>query len=123
MRRSSWLWPIMLLLSALIAWGTYALLPNVAPRPLIMLGFLTICPGMALVRCLHLRELRAEWTLAIATSLALDTLVASIQLYAGWWSPTLTLNILVGVCIIGALVQLLVAHFTRDAAELPTMVS
>ena len=38
---------------------------------------------MVLVRFLRLRELIAEWTLATALSLALDALVASVQLDAG----------------------------------------
>lgn len=81
-------------------------MPSMALRPLIVLWFLLVCPGMALVRFLRLREPIAEWTLAIAVSLVLDALVASVQLYAGRWSPTLTLNILIGLCVAGALVQL-----------------
>ena len=112
MQRTGWLWPALLLLSALAAWAVYAPLSGVVLRPLIMLWFLTVCPGMALVRFLRLRELIAIWTLAVATSLALDTLVASIQLYAGHWSPTLTFSILLGICSAGALAQLLFPRLT-----------
>jgi hypothetical protein len=64
---------------------------------------------MALVRFLRLREPITEWTLAVATSLVVDTLVTSIQVYANRWSPSLALNILIGICIAGALGQLLIA--------------
>lgn len=106
MNRSILLWPTLLLFSAMATWIVYALLPSMALRPLIVLWFLLVCPGMALVRFLRLREPIAEWTLAIAMSLVLDALVASVQLYAGRWSPPLSLNILIGLCVAGALVQL-----------------
>jgi hypothetical protein len=68
---------------------------------------------MALVRFLYLREPITEWTLAVAVSLTLDTLVASIQLYSGHWSPAITLNILIWICIAGAFAQLLVSYLTE----------
>ncbi len=105
MYRSILLWPTLLLLSAMATWIVNALMPSMALRPLIVLWFLLVCPGMALVRFLRLREPIAEWTLAIAVSVVLDALVASVQLYAGRW-PTLGLNILIGLCVVGALVQL-----------------
>ncbi len=88
-------------------WIVNAVMPSMALRPLIVLWFLLVCPGMALVRFLRLREPIAEWTLAIAVSLVLDALVASVQLYAGRWSPILSLSILIELCAVGALVQLL----------------
>ncbi len=60
---------------------------------------------MALVRFLHLKEPVVEWTLALALSFAIDGSVAGILLYAGKWSPTGTLMILIGLSIGGALLQ------------------
>lgn len=128
MQRSTWLWPILLLLSALGTWIVYAVLPASVLHPLIVLWFLTICPGMALVRFLRQCEPITEWTLAVATSLVLDTFVTSIQVYTHRWSPSLALSILIGVCIAGAFGQLLVLLVSqiqqrhqrrlRDATEL-----
>ncbi len=121
MKYSNWLWPALLLVSALATWIAYTLLSDGIVRPFIVLWFFVICPGMALVRLLRLRNLLAEYTLAVATSLTLETLVASIQLYANHWSPTLTLNILVGVCIVGALLQLVVLRSTTKPLEQPAV--
>jgi len=61
---------------------------------------------MVLVRFLRLKEPVVEWTLALALSFAIDTLVAGVQLYAGKWSSTGTLSILIGLSLGGAIVQL-----------------
>jgi len=113
MQRSTWLWPTVLLLAALVTWAIYTMFPTMILFPLILLCFLSICPGMALVRFLYLRESITEWTLAVAVSLTLDALVASIQLYSGHWSPAITLNILIWICIAGAFGQLLVSYLTE----------
>ena len=123
MKYSNWLWPVLLVLSALATWIVYALLPGSALRPLIVLWFFVICPGMALVRLLRLRNVLAEYTLAVATSLTLETLVASIQLYAHHWSPTITVSILIGICMVGALLQLFVLRPPTKPAERPVVVS
>ncbi len=76
---------------------------------------------MALVRLLRFRNLLAEYTLAIAASLTLEALIASIQLYAHRWSPTITLNILIGICVVGALLQLFVLRPTTKEVEQPAV--
>lgn len=113
MQRSTWLWPTVLLLAALVMWAIDTVFPTMILLPLILLCFLSICPGMALVRFLYLQEPIAEWTLTVAVSLTLDALVASIQLYSGHWSPVMTLNILIWICIAGAFGQLLVSYLTE----------
>jgi hypothetical protein len=108
--RSSWLWPIIIVLSA----GATSLVTFVIPgrpvRPIVVMWFLCICPGMALVRLLRLHEPVVEWTLAVAISFAIDALVAGIQLYAGRWSPTLILEIVIAVSLAGVIVQLVTMH-------------
>ena len=74
-------------------------------RPFIVLWFLCVCPGMALVRFLRLAEPVVEWILAIALSFAVDAMVAGVLLYAGRWSPTGTLEILMGISLGGAILQ------------------
>src|SRR6266446_10380045 len=97
--RSSWIWPAIITVSALAAGLVNFVIPEVAGRPIIVMWFLFVCPGMVLVRFLRLSEPVAEWTLAIALSLAIDAIVAGMQMYAGLWSPAVTLAILIGFCL------------------------
>jgi hypothetical protein len=108
--RSSWLWPTIIILSA----GAVSLVTFVIPaspmRPIVVMWFLFICPGIALVRLLRLNEPVVDWTLAIALSFTIDAIVAGIQLYAGRWSPTLTLEILIALSLAGVIMQLATMH-------------
>jgi hypothetical protein len=75
------------------------------PAPIrapIVIWFVAICPGMALVRLLRLDQPAIEVMLAIALSLSLGGLVPAALLYAGRWSPAWTLAILAAITI-GAL--------------------
>ena len=71
---------------------------------------LFVCPGMTLVRFLQLQEGITEWTLALAMSLVIDTLVAGIQLYTGTWSTEATLIIIIVLCIAGVSYQIFQAN-------------
>jgi hypothetical protein len=107
MSRLASVWPAVIAASALGALGvTYA---GVGPplRPLVALWFLAVCPGMALIRLLGLRDPLSEVVLAIAVSLSLETIVASIMIYAGAWSPQRSLDIVVGIALAGAATQVL----------------
>lgn len=76
-------------------------------RPLITLWFLIICPGMAFVQLLQIRDPLYETVLAVALSLVMSLGVAATTLYAGFWSPELILLILVGLSLVGVLCQLI----------------
>src|SRR6266516_2412400 len=100
------LWTI-IILSTLATGLVNFVLPDVFGRPIVLLWFLSVCPGMVLIRFLQLKEPIVVWTLAIALSLAIDAVTAGTQMYSGHWSPSITLAILMGICIIGALIQIL----------------
>ncbi len=106
MKRWTLLWPAVIILSALAAGLVNFVIPGAAGRPIIVMWFLFVCPGMVLVRFFRLSEPVAEWTLAIALSLAIDAIVAGMQMYAGLWSPAVTLAILIGFCLVGMIVQI-----------------
>ena len=108
---SNLLWSTIIILSAVAAGLVNTVFTHTAVRPAIVLWFLCVCPGMVLIRLLRLKELVVEWTLALALSFAVDALVAAIQLYTGRWSPSGTLNILIGFSFIIAIVQ-----FTRSVS-------
>lgn len=86
---------------------------DVPLRPWLALWFLLICPGMALVPLLRLSDRLVEVVLAVALSIALDTLVAGVFLYAGIWSPEASLATLSGLSLGGVTLQWLL----RDAAR------
>jgi len=105
-RRRALLWPAVIFPSALAAGLVNFVIPGAMGRPIIVIWFLFVCPGMVVVRFFGLSEPIAEWTLAIALSLAIDAIVAGIQLYAGLWSPAGTLGILIGFCLVGMIMQI-----------------
>jgi uncharacterized membrane protein len=83
-------------------------------RPFLALWFLLICPGMALVRFLGIQDSLTELVIAIALSLGLDTAVAMVMLYIGFWSIQLGAVILIGMSTLGAIIQIISAsrHFS-----------
>jgi hypothetical protein len=74
-------------------------------RPVLTLGFLAVCPGLAFVRLLRIKERWMEWTLAVALSVALETLVATASLYGGFWSPNGVLAIVLCLTMVGLLLE------------------
>ncbi len=102
----TWVWPIIILLSTsavtlLIFW-----FPEAEIRPLVIMCFLFLIPGMTMVRFFRTREVAVEWMLAIVLSFVIDAFVAGIVLYAGQWSPTHIMSFLIGFCFSGAIAQL-----------------
>ncbi len=79
-------------------------------RSLFVLSFLIAGPGLALVPLLRI----GGWpglTLAVGLSLALETLVPTIMIYASIWSPDATFAVLVLLSLVGAAAQLFTAPF------------
>jgi uncharacterized membrane protein len=85
--------------SALLA-GAFAV-ANVhsALRVAVMLWFVLVCPGIAIVRRLGVTDGAAELALAVGLSVALAAAVAAIGLYTGLWAPGATLAILIAITI------------------------
>jgi hypothetical protein len=96
-------WPVLMIMSSAAAAFVTVVDTDAWVRPVIVLWFLMVCPGMALTRFLHLREPIFEWMLAVALSLAVDAFVAGILLYAGRWSPPSAFAILLGLTVGGTL--------------------
>jgi hypothetical protein len=78
---------------------------NVWIRPLVTLWFLAVCPGMAFIRLLRIKDRRTEWSLAIALSVALATLAAAASLYAKAWSSNGVLAALICLTVVGVVLQ------------------
>jgi hypothetical protein len=75
-------------------------------RPLVVLCFLLVCPGMAIVRLFAIDEFLTRLTLAVATSIALATVASATTVYAGRSSIGLALTGLVSVTLGGTLVEI-----------------
>jgi hypothetical protein len=106
MTRLAWLWPIVITLSLIAA--VSAIVADL-PQPLraaIVLWFIFVCPDMAFVRLLRLKEAWIEWVLAVALSMAIDLLVAAFILYVGLWSPVWILVVIAILTLAGVLFQL-----------------
>jgi hypothetical protein len=96
-RYSLW-WSLTLILSIIAVGLVNFVFTNVIVRPVIVMWFLFVCPGMAVTRLLNLKEVIAEWALALALSFSIDAIIASILLYAGMWSPSGILVLLMAFC-------------------------
>jgi O-antigen/teichoic acid export membrane protein len=106
-------WSTLITVTAALAILSLSTPVSLGVRPLLTIGFLLFCPGMAFIQLLQFKDLVQELVLAVALSLALDLLVAAAILYAGLWSPTLIMLILVGLSIIGVLCHLLLWYGVR----------
>ena len=107
MKRINWFWPYIILYSTLAAGIVSFTLPGTVLCLIVIVWFLLICPGMTMVHYLNLKDGVAELTVAIALSLTIDAIVASIALYAGAWSPVGILYTLIIICTIGVIGQFL----------------
>lgn len=105
MRQTARPWPWLIVFSAFALGSVSAAGGSSALRTLLAVWFLLLCPGLALTGLLRLEDAWAELTLAIALSVALDTLIAGVMLYLGVWSPPAVLAIVVGLSLAGAAVQ------------------
>ncbi|MER3436605.1 MAG: hypothetical protein C4346_02715 [Chloroflexota bacterium] len=86
--------------------------PQVARFP-VVLWFIAVCPGMAIVGLLSIQDLAMRWTLALVTSLTLVILLASASIYLGLWSPSGILVVLIVLTLAGAVVQATPAGLPR----------
>ena len=106
--RSLWslFWAVVVPISTIAAGVAVASgVPESVRAPLVT-WFLAICPGMAVVHHLRLGKPITEIALAVGLSIALASLVPSVFLYLGAWSPSWTFAVLVGVAAIGSLLDL-----------------
>ena len=104
----------LLVASALIALLAMLLQVPVPVRAVAIVGFALVCPGFAWVRLLGMQDRLAEWTLGIASSIAIATLIATLQAYAGAWSPK-GMIVLLAVIVLAAVAS--EPLFDRDRQE------
>jgi hypothetical protein len=74
-------------------------------RTVLVIWFLAVCPGLAAVGLLRLRDPWLEVAIVPALSLAIDVIVGGVLSYAGLWSTAAAIIILVVISVSGALAQ------------------
>ncbi len=93
------LWPAVAVASgALAVFADLGHLP-VPLRPLLVAWFVAVCPGMAWVSLLRLRDRLSELVIGVATSLVVATLATEAMALAHRWSPSALLVALAVACV------------------------
>ena len=92
-----WLWSV--LASSIAVVSLVVLDVDSAIRPVVVVAFLIVAPGTAIVRLLKIPDRIAELTLGIALSAAVDGTVPGVLMYAGFWSSDLALLIVIGITL------------------------
>jgi heme/copper-type cytochrome/quinol oxidase subunit 4 len=87
-------------------------------RSVIVFWFMLVCPGIAWVRLVHIKDYIAELTVAIALSVTLDTIVAETMVLAGRWSQEWGIVILGGLSMLGAVLQMITAMDAPASREM-----
>ncbi|HEX9016723.1 MAG TPA: hypothetical protein VF960_12095 [Chloroflexota bacterium] len=99
-------WPIAIIVLALAADLAVVADVHVAIRAVVVLSFLVVGPGLAFVRLIGFTSGYVEYTLAIALSLTLDTIVAETLIMARLWSVSTAMAILVFLTLVGVVLQI-----------------
>jgi len=94
-------WPAVLLASAAAVGAGIVLGGESSVRTLLVAWFLTVCPGMAVVRAGRLAEGWGAFMLAVGLSVATGLLASGALLYVGWFSSTGVYFMLTGVTVAG----------------------
>ncbi|MBN1679604.1 MAG: hypothetical protein JW966_04880 [Anaerolineae bacterium] len=109
MTRLTWIWPVIIVVSAWVT-GLVVFMDALPPvRPALVFWFVLVCPGMAYVNLLKLDDIASQLTLGVALSLALGAIVAALMVYTERWSPDAGLGILIGISLLGVLIRLIMA--------------
>lgn len=113
---SALFWPRLIIAASLLTAIFYLIGASSFLRTFVALGFLFICPGMAIIPLLRLGDLSQELSIGIALSLVLDAVVAAGALYLRLWYPGAVLAVLIGLALTGASLQLWQARKVTVAA-------
>ncbi len=92
---------ILAIFAGIVAWGN---IPGDI-RIILLFAFTLICPGMALVGLLNIKDRLAEIMLSIALSLTLSTILAEAMILTRFWRPFLGLAMLIGISLLGVALQ------------------
>lgn len=110
-------WPVACVTLSALAIFLVLFDANTVVRAPVVLTFLLICPGLAIVRFLRISDVATEWSIAVALSFSLDGLVALIQAYTTTWNPTTALLVLTGITLAAIAIDLLLHRRPEDGEQ------
>ena len=113
----SFLWPLGLLFSTDLTVIAISLNLQSPIREILAFWFLLVCPGMAFIRLFNFREIIVEWTLAIALSITINTLISEILVLNHIWSIGLATFLVAAFCITGSILQIVQVFRFERAGE------
>ena len=109
----TWLWPIVIFISVIGVIFCTFINPGTPAQGIVLLWFVTFCPGMSIVPLMKLNHFVIEVTLAVALGLSIDAIIVAIFLYSKYWSPPTMLWVLIVLSLIGSTVQLGASFINR----------
>lgn len=108
MRPHPWKWAVACAALGGLAIALVLLDVNTVVRAPVVLMFVLLCPGLAIVRLLRIGDIATELSLAVALSLSLAGGVSLIQAYTATWSPTGGLLVIAGITLVAVAVELVI---------------
>jgi hypothetical protein len=112
--------PVIIIGSSALAMAEGAVATDPSPlRTALVVWFLAVCPGLAVIGLLRLRDPWLKLALVPALSFAIDVFVGGILSYAGLWSAAAAILILVAISVSGALAQDAVADRLARQGKVP----
>jgi uncharacterized membrane protein len=101
------IWPMVIGISSILFILTIGLNVQSPLRGLLTFWFLLVCPGMAFIRLLNLKEAIFEWVLAVALSMALGMIFSEAAVLNQRWSPEAVSILLASLSLFGAILQVI----------------
>ena len=98
-------WPVFLVVSTVIVGILIGFGDGGTVQLVAIILYLLFCPGLALIRLVRLSDPLAEFVLAIASSIALDLLLAETMVLLHLWSPAAGFFALAIFCFSSAFLQ------------------
>ena len=104
--RNKYIWWVVTPLWGLAAWLVLSNEISLTWRFTVVFGFLLICPGRVYIQFLPISDNLSQLTIGIALSILLNSIVALLMIYTKVWEPQLGLIILIGLSILGIILQI-----------------
>ena len=97
-------WPLVLILSTILVMVSQTVnIPVLSP--LLMAWFFLVCPGVALVGLLPVKQISIQVSLVFALGIAVNTILAELMAFTHRWSPDGALVLLVCLTLGCAILQ------------------
>ena len=112
--------PVIVLASSSLAMLEGVATQGASPlRTVLVVWFLAVAPGLAVVGLLRLEDPWLELALVPALSLSIDAIVGGVLSYTGLWSPAAGILILVAISVAGAFAQDAFPRRSERTAQAP----